>query len=110
MSQLKDMRLKREDVVDRMEQPKIDDMPRYPYGLKIHLDKDSYKMVGLSGVPKVGEEYMILAKVEVTDVSKESSASDENKVSCSLQIKEMDIKKEEVKPEPATVLYGGSEG
>lgn len=83
---------------------------RYPYGLKIHIDEDTYKKLGLGAVPKVGEKFAILAMAEVADIHQNKTTDDRMHVSMSLQITDMDMKaaeeeKEEKKP-TSEVLYG----
>ena len=41
------------------------DEPRYPYGLCISLGKDELEKLGITALPKVGTEMMIMAKCYV---------------------------------------------
>ena len=85
--------------------------PRYPYGLEIDLDPATVKKLGLSDVPKVGEKFMVLAIAEVSAVRKDRGVQDDSVgFSVSLQVTDMDIKKEEQKEkkDSASVLYGGA--
>lgn len=91
--------------------PSVMDRPSYPYGLKIHVDKDSYEKLGLGEPPKVGSKMTVLAQVEVTDVHLEEKGDDMKYPSMGLQITDMAIQKSSEKKEKdaGTVLYG-SEG
>lgn len=39
--------------------------PEYPYGLSLHLGDEELSKLGISGVPKVGDEYHVLAVAKV---------------------------------------------
>jgi len=65
MPQLKNMKIRRGENV-------LSDAPeenRYPYGLSISLDDDSINKLGINAMPKVGEVFEMVSKVEVTNVS-----------------------------------------
>lgn len=79
----------------------VSDVPRYPYGLKLHFDDESFAKLDLSKTPQVGEKMMILAMVEVCEVRAESYEGDGKKVSMSVQITDLEIKEKE-KSEPST--------
>lgn len=83
------------------------DKEKYPYGLKIHLDEDSFAKLELGGIPKVGDKFMMLAMVEVSDTHKSNSMGDEVKVGMGLQITDLELKTHgEKKEDTATKLYG----
>jgi len=106
---LKSMKLDREEKQERAESPRLDDQPEYPYGLKIHVDKSMFGRVDPGKIPQVGDKLMLLARVEVTDVHKEPAPGDVFKVSCGLQITDMDLKPvEKEKMGAAESLYGES--
>ena len=92
--------------------PSVMDRPSYPYGLKLHIDEDSYEKLGMADVPSVGDKFMILAKVEVTDVHQAEKGDDRKYPSVGLQITDMAIKEkdEEKVKDAGQVLYGASEG
>jgi len=83
------------------------DEEKYPYGLKIHLDEDSFSKLDLTSTPKVGDKFMMLAMVEVSDMHKSNSMGDELKVSMGLQITDLELKSKEAEKEStASKLYG----
>jgi len=84
----------------------------YPYGLKIHVDEDSYEKLELGSAPSVGTKYTMLAVVEVTDVHQSEKGDDQKYTTVGLQITEMALQpadKEKAK-DAGQVLYGSSEG
>jgi len=85
-----------------------EDKEKYPYGLKLHLDEESFSKLEMKGIPKVGDKYMILAMVEVSDTHKSNSVGDEVKVSMGLQITDLELKEhgEKKEQDTATKLYG----
>jgi len=64
--------------------------PSYPYGLRIYLDPESVKKLGLKD-PQVGEKMMLHAHVEVMSVNAEAVTGDAKQVYVGLQIVEMDL-------------------
>jgi hypothetical protein len=68
--------------------------PKYPYGLCICLDDDSLKKLGITTLPTVGQEMVVMARVKVTatrayETQSEDKADSEQSVD--LQITDMDI-------------------
>ena len=93
-----------------MAQPSVvEDRPRYPYGLCLHIDECTYEKLGLKDPPKVGEKMMVLAMVEVNEVRQAKYEDDVPKHCLSLQITEMDLKKKEKEKDTAGKLYGSEE-
>ena len=80
----------------------------YYYGLKLHIDEDVYKKLELGEAPKVGDEYMVLAKAVVTDVHQDKKSDDIKSTSFALQITDMDLNLPEPveKKEMTQILYG----
>jgi hypothetical protein len=81
--------------LDKAEQKKMmepslaeGDRPLYPWGLSINLDTDALDKLGLKEMPDVGESYMLVAMVDVTNVSSNESEGGSNR-SVGLQITEM---------------------
>lgn len=70
------------------------DKPSYPYGLRIYLDPESVKKLGLRDC-QVGHKMVLEAVVEVVSVNAEMVKGDEKDVSVGLQILEMDLESEE---------------
>jgi len=104
-----DLKLSEEEKKDMMAPSSVLDRYSYPGGLKIHLDDETYAKLNLGEAPKVGEEFVILAKAVVEDVHQNKRADDQKHISVGLQLTEMDIKKgdPETKKETEQVLYGG---
>jgi hypothetical protein len=85
-----------------------EDAPRYPYGLSLSLDKTALKKLGVDELPAPGESYLVVAKVEVTNVSSNAGAHGDNK-SMTLQITEMCLEDSSDKKDAAKTLYDGDE-
>lgn len=85
------------------------DMPSYPYGLKLHLDGESYEKLEMSKTPSVGDKFMMLCEVEVVSLEKANHRDDKEKYNMGLQITKMAINKEEKKKDAEEAIYG-SEG
>jgi hypothetical protein len=64
--------------------------PDYPYGLRIDLDSDMLKKLGIGPMP-VGTEVMVMAKAKVISSSSYESEGDKPRESCGIQITDMDI-------------------
>lgn len=77
--------------------------PNYPYGLRIYIDDDSYKKLGLKDC-QVGEKLSLSAICEVMSVSAENVKGDEKEISISLQLKEMELVQNN--KSDADVIYG----
>jgi len=105
---MKDMSLSIEEKKERVSESSID-KPDYPYGLKIHLEGETYNKIGFTEAPALGQKFMIMGVVEVMDVHKESVQGDD-RISCTLQITHMDLKKKESeekeKKDQGSILYG----
>jgi hypothetical protein len=92
-----------------MAQPSVvSSAPKYPYGLKIHFDEDSFSKLGIEP-PKVGTKFMVLAIAEVCDVHQEKYDGDVPRVSVGMQITDIDLKSKEKEESEdiAGKLYGG---
>lgn len=103
-----DMKISDMEKKDNSQSSILYDQGSYPYGLKIQLDAETYRKLGLGEPPKIGAKMMLLAHVEVCSIYKEPSKGDDHNYSMGLQITEMDLKPHEEKEEKAaaTVLYG----
>ena len=53
--------------------------PDYPYGLRLHLDHDGLKKVGIAEMPDVGREVHIRAKAHVTAAGSEKREGGEER-------------------------------
>lgn len=103
---MKNLKINEEEKKEMMSAPSALDQPSYPYGLKLHICDDTFKKLELKDAPKVGEVFMIIGKAVVQDVHMEQEFDEQKEYSFSLQLTDMDIKKEEQKKDPSTVLYG----
>lgn len=104
---MKSMMLSEKDLKEEMiEEGSIMEKTRYPYGLCIHIDDEMFSRLEVKEIPKVGDEFMILAKAVVKGVRKELN-SEISDTSMDLQITDMDLKKEKKEKDTATELYGG---
>lgn len=105
---MKNMMISDMEKKDNYQTSVLYDQSSYPYGLKIQLDAESYRKLGLGEPPKIGSKMMLLAHVEVCSIYKEPSKGDDHNYSMGLQITEMDLKPhEENKEETAeSVMYG----
>lgn len=83
----------------------LNDTANYPYGLRIHLDPESFKKLGIE-VPEVGEKFLLHATVEVMSVNAESYKGYEKKYSCGLQIMDMELEETEKENDAANAIYG----
>lgn len=89
--------------------PCTDDMPKYPYGLEIHMNNESLEKLGIGpeNMPTIGASIQMMAMVKVTSVNL-SERADEGKgknLSVGLQITAMELMPEKTKS-AAQVLYG----
>lgn len=86
--------------LDKAEQKKMmepslaeGDRPLYPWGLSISLDSDALDKLGLAQLPDVGESYMLVAMVDVTNVSSNESEGGKSR-SVGLQITDLCLEDE----------------
>lgn len=80
------------------------DSSSYPYGLRIYLDPDSVKKLGLKD-PQVGDKMSLVGIVEIMSVNAEVIKGDEKELSVGLQIKEMDLESGKKAVKAEDVLY-----
>ena len=85
----------------------LEDTPKYPYGLKLHIDEETFEKLGLADAPTTGDKFMILAVAEVSDIRQERYRGDEKKHSMGLQIMQMEVKPHKDKKDAASTIYGG---
>jgi hypothetical protein len=81
------------------------DKPNYPYGLRIHIDSESYEKLGLKDC-QVGEKVMLAGMGMIMSVNAEEMNGDEKEYSVSIQITELDVKKEKSEKSAESVIYG----
>ena len=92
--------------------PSVVDQPSYPYGLRLHLDEDSYEKLGMESVPDVGATFTMLATVTVSDIHQSEKGDDRKYTTMGLQITDMALKDVDKKAakDAGQVLYGSAEG
>ena len=78
--------------------------PEYPYGLRITLGPSEIKKLGIMNMPKLDEDFLMMAKCCAVEVRKGENGDHY----LSLQIEEMKLKstKEEDEDRPEKVIYG----
>jgi hypothetical protein len=81
--------------------------PKYPYGLRITINKEQYDKFAFQSTPKLEDEFQMIAKVQVVSTDKD----DDGNPSFQLQIMELDLKskrEEELSDSASQVIYGES--
>jgi hypothetical protein len=102
---LKSMKLSKSQAKVEAAPVDYDKLPEYPYGLRISLETEQMKALGLD-MPKVGTKLTIVAEVEVVSCHASQYEGGEEHRSCSMQITDMAVEGD--KPDPAGKLYGGA--
>jgi len=100
-----DMRLTSEEKKD-FSTPSLNSAPRYPHGLRIHLNYEELKKLGFQSPPSIEDKFKLEGNVEVVSVDKSSDESEE--FSITLQITDMEISKGKKgkDAEATTIIYG----
>jgi hypothetical protein len=80
--------------------------PEYPYGLRICLNEESIKKLGIDKLPELGAEMILNAKVSVCSVSKSESEGGVYR-NLDLQITDMELGSKKSSSDLAKKLYGG---
>lgn len=83
-----------------------DTQPEYPYGLTISLDDAMLKKLGIEGMPAIGAEMMLSARVEVCSASQYATVGRETEQHLSLQITDMALDAGTTDAKRASRLYG----
>lgn len=87
MSKLVSMKIDPKKREEKYAETVAADRPIYPWGLGINLDEEAIEKLG-GDLPEVGTTMTVIARVDVTAVSSNESASGKNR-SVSLQITDM---------------------
>lgn len=82
------------------------DAPEYPWGLRLSLRDDDLTKLGINDLPTVGGKLMLMARVEVVDVSQyRSTAADGDTRNVGLQITDMAVGPDQPETTVADRLY-----
>ena len=101
-----DMKMSAEERKEQMQQTD-DGMSEYPYGLRICLDDDAIKKLGLTVLPSVGAKVTFTALSVVCSTSAYSSDGKDPETSVSLQITALELIDASMSNESAAnALYG----
>lgn len=107
---LKNMKLTKKETRNILEGPSSpgEDMPRYPWGLRITLDTETIAKLGIKMPLDVGEKCSIVAKGEVVAVSANESQGGGKRESLDIQITDMSVIEgdSEKKDDASKKLYG----
>jgi hypothetical protein len=99
------MRMSDEARKEATEPAKVEG-PRYPYGLRITLDKETLEKLGIETMPDVESEVELEAVAKVVSVSANDSEYGKHR-SVELQITSLGCKHEE-KQDAGAALYNGN--
>jgi hypothetical protein len=83
--------------------------PQYPWGLRLELNDETMKKLGLKELPDVGEKMVLKANVVVESVS-QNDTKDGKRQNMSLQITDMDLGEAEKSEEPAEKKLYNTDG
>lgn len=104
---LKNMKLTKEQREQELSSPIALGKETYPYGLRLHLDEESIKKLGLDELPAVGKKLVLYAKVEVQSASIHEHKDGKNRM-LDLQITDLCVEEETKDSARAEKkLYGG---
>lgn len=80
------------------------DSPEYPYGLRLSLDSESLKKLGMGELPAIDAEFKLAALVCVVGVSQNDSQGSEEPHRCvDLQIEMMELSPAKEEPGESSV-------
>lgn len=108
---LKSMEITKSDIKQKEKEREVmvsEDMPKYPYGLTLHLDEDVISKLEIDKLPEAGEKKMLLASVEITNSGQEDSVKGKKRRSLVLQITDMTLEDIKEKKSMANKMYGDS--
>lgn len=108
MPDLKSMKISFEEKRE-MAQPSVLERDQFPYGLVLNFDEDSFKKLGLSEKPEIGQKFMVMALAEVKTLDQSKGVDDIPRMTMSLQITDIAIEPKKEERSAAETLFGGSE-
>lgn len=94
LHRMKDMAFTKEEIKEKHNDGApslLGEHDKFPFGLKLHLGDEVLDKLDVDGMPKVGDEKILLAKVTVTDSSENESIEGVKRRSISLQITAMEL-------------------
>lgn len=102
---LKSMKISSEDRQEMKTAAIAPEAPQYPYGLRLHLDTETLKKLGIENLPELGKEMSVVAIAKVCETSKSESEYGKNKC-LGLQITELAVESLSPKKDMAEEIYG----
>ncbi len=84
---LKSMKISRREMDEKTEPAELSE-DEYPWGLRLHLDSDVLKRLGIDKLPALGRDYRLEAVACVREASESKTASGSNR-SITLQIEKL---------------------
>ena len=87
---LRSMRLSKAKKTEQT-QPALSHSPEYPYGLRLSLDQDALKKLGISSLPKAGSTVTLHAKAFVASVSQSEQDGSTPQRSMEVQITDLEL-------------------
>lgn len=107
--ELKSLKIDRKEKEKQLEATPCPDS-EYPYGMRLHLDTEALEKLGISELPEVGTELMLMAKVVVQDVHSSDSAHGSNR-SIGIQLTDAALEKpKKASKASEEIFYGKSDG
>lgn len=96
------------EQAEEMHEVAEQEYPKYPYGLKLHLDTKALEKLGIKLLPGVGQKITLHAICEVCDVSQYQSSDGADNKSIGLQITDMALESGKTMSDVAKKMYGES--
>ncbi len=94
MPELTSMELTKTESKRETEPIDEDKGPKFPFGLSLSLDDEALKKLGVTTLPKVGEETLVFAKAKITSVDESQHQDRKKRRSVRLQITHLGLGKE----------------
>lgn len=88
---MKSMKLTKSEATEMMPKAVEAEAPAYPWGLRLELNDESMKKLGLDKLPKVGDKMKLEAVVVVDRVSQVDTKEGGKREDMSLQITDMEL-------------------